>query len=145
LAEAKAIQLTLHIAEREKWPLLSLCTDSTMVANALWGWLQQWKQNNWECRVKPICATPLWKDIAVKVENMVIKVCHVVTNVPNSCATEEHQNNQQVDQDARIEVAQVDLDWKCKGVLFLVRLVMTSQAIKKEMQHVGGLRIKGWT
>jgi len=76
---------------------------------------------------------------------MVKKVCHVVTNVPNSCATEEHQNNQQVDQDARIEVAQVDLDWKCKGVLFLVRLVMTSQAIKKEMQHVGGLRIKGWT
>ena len=32
------------------------------------------------------------------------------SHVPKSQATEEHQNNQQVDQVAKIEVAQVDLD-----------------------------------
>ncbi|GAB0207951.1 hypothetical protein GRJ2_003260800 [Grus japonensis] len=40
-AEVKAIQLALDIAEREKWPTLYLYTGSWMVANALWGWLQQ--------------------------------------------------------------------------------------------------------
>ncbi|GAB0205765.1 hypothetical protein GRJ2_003042100 [Grus japonensis] len=45
-AEVKAIQLALDIAEREKWPMQYLYTDSWMVANALWGWLQQWKQSN---------------------------------------------------------------------------------------------------
>ncbi|KAK4810463.1 hypothetical protein QYF61_004243 [Mycteria americana] len=34
-AEVKAIQLALDIAEREKWPVLYLYTDSWMVANAL--------------------------------------------------------------------------------------------------------------
>ncbi|GAB0210165.1 follistatin [Grus japonensis] len=37
LAEVKVIQLALDIAEREKWPMLYLYTDSWMVANALWG------------------------------------------------------------------------------------------------------------
>uniref|UniRef100_A0A8D0EPB9 RNase H type-1 domain-containing protein n=1 Tax=Strix occidentalis caurina TaxID=311401 RepID=A0A8D0EPB9_STROC len=46
-AEVKAIQLALKIAEREKWPVLYLYTDSWMVANALWGWLQEWKKTNW--------------------------------------------------------------------------------------------------
>ncbi|GAB0208621.1 hypothetical protein GRJ2_003327800 [Grus japonensis] len=43
-------------------------------------------------------------------------------HVPKSRATaEEHQNNQQVDQAAKIEVAQVDLDWQRKGELFIAR------------------------
>ncbi|RMB93974.1 hypothetical protein DUI87_29561 [Hirundo rustica rustica] len=41
LAELKAVQLALDIAEREKWPKLYLYTDSWMVANALWGWLEE--------------------------------------------------------------------------------------------------------
>ncbi|RMC15357.1 hypothetical protein DUI87_07548 [Hirundo rustica rustica] len=41
VAELKAIQLALDIAEREKWPRLYLYTDSWMVANALWGWLNR--------------------------------------------------------------------------------------------------------
>ena len=45
-AEVKAIQLALDIAEGQKWPTLYLYTDSCMVANGLWGWLQQWKQSN---------------------------------------------------------------------------------------------------
>ncbi|KAJ7425676.1 hypothetical protein BTVI_02300 [Pitangus sulphuratus] len=40
VAELKAVQLALDIAEREKWPRLCLYTDSWMVANALWGWLE---------------------------------------------------------------------------------------------------------
>ncbi|KAK4810769.1 hypothetical protein QYF61_007743 [Mycteria americana] len=86
-----------------------------MVANALWGWLQQWKQNNWQRRGKPIWAATLWQDIAARVENLVVKVRHVDAHVPKSQATEEHQNNQHVDQAAKIEVAQVALDWQQKG------------------------------
>lgn len=59
-----------------------------------WGWLQQGKQNNCQHRGKPIWAAALWKDIATWVENM---ICHIDVWVPQSCATEEHQNNQQVD------------------------------------------------
>ncbi|GAB0206327.1 hypothetical protein GRJ2_003098300 [Grus japonensis] len=65
-AEVKAIQLALDLAESEKWPMLYLCTETWMVANALWGWLQQWKQSNWQCRGKPIWAAPLWRDIAAR-------------------------------------------------------------------------------
>ena len=60
-------------------------------------------------------------DIAARLENLVVKVRHVDAHVPKSRATEEHQNNQQVDKAARIEVAQVDLDWQHKGELFLAR------------------------
>ncbi|GAB0202604.1 hypothetical protein GRJ2_002726000 [Grus japonensis] len=118
-AEVKAIQLALDIAEREKWPMLYLCTDSWMVANALWGWLQQWKQSNWQHRGKPIWAAKLWQDIAARLEKLVVKVRHVDAHVPKRWATEEHQNNQQVDQAAKTEVAQVDLDWQRKGELFI--------------------------
>ncbi|GAB0193848.1 hypothetical protein GRJ2_001850100 [Grus japonensis] len=120
-AEVKAIQLASDIAEREKWPTLYLYIDSWMVANALWGWLQQWKWSNWQCRGKPIWAAPLWQDIAVQLEKLVVKVHHVDAHIPKSRATEEHQNNSQVDQAAKIEVAQVDLDWQRKGELFIAR------------------------
>jgi len=36
-------------------------------------------------------------------------------------ATEEHQNNHQVDQAAKIQVAEVDLNWQHKGELFIAR------------------------
>ncbi|GAB0187656.1 hypothetical protein GRJ2_001230900 [Grus japonensis] len=120
-AEVKAIQLALDVAEREKWPTLYLYTDSWMVANALWGRLQQWKRSNWQRRSKPIWAAPLWQDIAARLEKLVVKVHHVDAHVPKSQATEEHQNNQQVDQAAKIEMAQVDLDWQHKGELFIAR------------------------
>ncbi|KAK4806926.1 hypothetical protein QYF61_012647 [Mycteria americana] len=81
----------------------------------------QWKQSNWQHRGKPIWAAALWQDIAARVENLVVKVHHVDAHVPKSQATEEHQNNQQVDQAAKIEVAQVDLDWQHKGELFIAR------------------------
>ena len=41
--------------------------------------------------------------------------------MPKNRATEEHQNNQQVDQATTIEVAEVDLDWQHKGELFIAR------------------------
>jgi len=46
-------------------------------------------------------------------------VRHVDAHVPKSRATEEHQNNHQVDQAAKTEVAQVDLDWQHKCELFI--------------------------
>ncbi|GAB0209769.1 hypothetical protein GRJ2_003442600 [Grus japonensis] len=73
-------------------------------------------------RGKPIWADPsLWQDIAAQLEKLVVKVHHIDAHVPKSRATEEHQNNQQVDQAAKIEVAQVDLDWQRKGELFIPR------------------------
>ncbi|KAK4831980.1 hypothetical protein QYF61_020363 [Mycteria americana] len=56
-----------------------------------------------------------------EVENLVVKVHHIDAHIPKSRATEEHQNNQQVDQAAKTEVAQVDLDWQHKGELFIAR------------------------
>ncbi|RMB89034.1 hypothetical protein DUI87_34604 [Hirundo rustica rustica] len=96
LAELKAVQLALDIAEREKWPKLYLYTDSWMVANALRGWLDRWKKANWQHRGKPIWAADEWKDIATRVEKLPVKVCHVDAHVPKSRANEEHQNNEQV-------------------------------------------------
>jgi len=90
-----------------------------MVANALLGWLQQWKQSNWQRRGKPIWAAPLWRDTAVLLEKLAVKVHHVDVHIPKSRATEEHQNNHQVDQAAKTEVAQVDLDWQHKGQFFI--------------------------
>ncbi|PKU34027.1 glycerol kinase [Limosa lapponica baueri] len=52
-----------------------------------------------------------WKQI----ENLVVKVPYVDVCIPKSQATEEHQNNQQVDQAGKIGVAQVDLNWQHKG------------------------------
>ena len=107
----KAVQLALDVADRERWPMLYLYTDTWMVTNALWGWLQQWEQNNWQWRGKPIWDAELWKDIAAQIKNMVVKVCHADAHVLKSQATEELQNNHQVAQAAKIKVAQIDLGW----------------------------------
>ncbi|RMB92837.1 hypothetical protein DUI87_30731 [Hirundo rustica rustica] len=121
LAELKAVQLALDIAEREGWPRLYLYTDSWMVANALWGWLKRWKEANWQRGGKPIWAAKEWKDIATRVERLPVKVRHVDAHIPKSRANEEHRNNEQVDRAAKIEVSKIDLDWKHKGELFLAR------------------------
>ncbi|RMB89290.1 hypothetical protein DUI87_34341 [Hirundo rustica rustica] len=90
LAELKAVQLALDIAEREGWPRLYLYTDSWMVANALWGWLRRWKEANWQRGGKPIWAAKEWKDIATRVERLPVKVHHVDAHIPKSRANEEH-------------------------------------------------------
>ncbi|RMB97364.1 hypothetical protein DUI87_26092 [Hirundo rustica rustica] len=97
LAELKAVQLALDVAEREKWPKLYLYTDSWMVANALWGWLEKWKNTNWQRRGKQFWAVDEWKDIATRVEKLPVKVHHVNARVPKSQANEEHRNNEQLD------------------------------------------------
>lgn len=42
-------------------------------------------------------------------------------HVPKSRATVEQHNNQEVERAARIEVAQVDLDWQRESELFLAQ------------------------
>jgi len=70
----------------------------------------------------------------------------VDAHIPKSRATEEHQNNRQVDEAAKIEVAQVDLDWQHKGELFIARGgPMTPWATKEETRHTDGLMNEGWT
>ncbi|RMC03471.1 hypothetical protein DUI87_20670 [Hirundo rustica rustica] len=80
---------------KEKWPKLYLYTNSWMVANGLWGWLEKWKKANWQRRGKPIWAANEWKDIATRVEKLPVKVRHVDAHVPKSRANEEHRNNEQ--------------------------------------------------
>ncbi|RMC05536.1 hypothetical protein DUI87_18732 [Hirundo rustica rustica] len=121
LAELKAVQLALDIAEREGWPRLYLYTDSWMVANALWGWLERWKEANWQHGGKQIWAAKEWKDIATRVERLPVKVRHADAHIPKSRANEEQRNNEQVDRAAKIEVSKIDLDWEHKGELFLAR------------------------
>ena len=58
-AEGKAVPLALGVAEREGWPMLSLSADSRRVANAFWGWFQQWEENNWQRRGEPLWAAEL--------------------------------------------------------------------------------------
>ena len=70
---------------------------------------------------KPVWATPLWQDIAAQLEKLAVEVRHVDAHVNKSRATEEHQNNEQVDQAAKTEVAQVDLGWQHKGELVIAR------------------------
>ncbi|KAJ7400101.1 hypothetical protein BTVI_108162 [Pitangus sulphuratus] len=36
VADLKAFQMALGVAEQEKWPALNIYTDSWMAANALW-------------------------------------------------------------------------------------------------------------
>ncbi|RMC10425.1 hypothetical protein DUI87_13230 [Hirundo rustica rustica] len=119
VAELKAIQLALDIAEREKRPRLYLYTNSWMVANALWGWLNRWKKANWQRRGKPIWAAEVWQDIAARVKKLTVKVRHVDAHVSKSRANEEHHNNEQVDKAAKEKVSQMDLDWQHKGEAFL--------------------------
>ncbi|GAB0203408.1 hypothetical protein GRJ2_002806400 [Grus japonensis] len=59
--------------------------------------------------------------MADQLEKLAVKVRHVGAYIPKSRAAEEHQNNQQVDQAAKIEVTQIDLDWQHKGELFIAR------------------------
>ncbi|RMC22072.1 hypothetical protein DUI87_02944 [Hirundo rustica rustica] len=68
-----------------------------------------------------VCRYETSKDIATRVEKLPVKVRHVDAHVPKSRANEEHQNNEQVDQAAKIEVSKIDLDWQHKGELFLAR------------------------
>ncbi|KAF4803562.1 hypothetical protein TURU_014995 [Turdus rufiventris] len=119
LAELKAVQLALDIAEREKWPKLYLYTDSWMVANALWGWLERWKKTNGQLGGKRGWASDQWKEIATRVEKLPVEVHYVNAHVPKSRANEEHRYKKQVDQASKIEVSQIDLDWQHKGELLL--------------------------
>ncbi|RMC20598.1 hypothetical protein DUI87_01450 [Hirundo rustica rustica] len=88
------------------------------------GMNRKWKAAVWSPTRQVAQATEgedEWKDIATRVEKLPIKVCHVDAHVPKSPANEEHQNNEQVDQAAKIEVSKIDLDWQLKGELFLAR------------------------
>jgi len=68
-------------------------------------------------------AAPLWKEIATQVEKLIVKVHHMDFHFPTSQASEEHQSNQQEDQTAKIEVAQVDPVWQQKGELLIAQWV----------------------
>jgi len=76
----------------------------------------------------------LWQDIAARLERLVVEICHV----PKSRATVEHQNNQRVDQVAKIEVARVDFIWKHKGELFIDHRVYGMSGCQgREATHTG--------
>lgn len=59
-----------------------------MVANALWGWLDQWRKAKWQPRGKAIWAAEIWQDIAAWVEKLTVKVHSVNVCVLKSQANE---------------------------------------------------------
>ncbi|KAK4831284.1 hypothetical protein QYF61_016754 [Mycteria americana] len=91
-----------------------------MVANTLWGWLQQWKQTNWHRRDKPIWAAELCQDIAARIENFVVKVRYIDAHTPKVVPLKNTKTMSRWTRLLAIEVAQVDLDWQHKGELFIV-------------------------
>lgn len=114
-----------------------------MVANALWGWLDQWRKVKWQHRGNPIWAAEMWQDIAARVEKLTMKAHHVDAHVPKSRTNEEHRNNKQVAQAAKVKVPQLDLDWQHQGELFLARLACDASDHRGEMQHTDGLGNEG--
>ncbi|KAJ7424808.1 hypothetical protein WISP_26557 [Willisornis vidua] len=92
-AELKAVQLALDIAEREKWPRLYLYTDSWMIANALCGWLDQWKKTNRKRGGKPTWAADMWHASTTQTEKLTVKICHVDAYVPKNRANKEYHHN----------------------------------------------------
>ncbi|RMC19944.1 hypothetical protein DUI87_03512 [Hirundo rustica rustica] len=85
------------------------------------GMKRKWKASVWSPTRQVAQATEgedEWKDIATRLEKLPVKVRHVDAHVPKSRANEEHRNNEQVDQAAKIEVSKIDLDWQHKGELF---------------------------
>lgn len=122
VTELKAIQLALDIAVWEKWPTLYLYTDSWMVANAIWVWLDWWKKANWQKRNSHLGCSIVAKlpclDREVDCEST---SCRCTCTVPKSWVPEEHCSNRQLDQAAKIKVFQVDLDWQHRGESFLAQ------------------------
>lgn len=88
--------------------------------NAPWRWFQQWKRSRWQRRAQPIWAAESWRDIAARLENLPVRVCHVEAHVPKCRSTEESdKNNQQGDRAAKIKVAEIDLHWQDEGELLM--------------------------
>ncbi|TRZ19944.1 hypothetical protein HGM15179_007093 [Zosterops borbonicus] len=103
------------------WPKLSLCINLWMTANALWGWLQRWKEDSRQHREEPIWASEMWQDIIIQVEKPIVRVHHGDAHMPKSRVQKEHCNNEHTDQDPPAKVSQVDVDWQHKGELFLAQ------------------------
>lgn len=61
----------------------------------------------------------MWQYITAEVENLAVKVHYGDAHIPNRQAAEEHHNNGEMDQAAKIKVSQVDLDRQHKCELFL--------------------------
>ncbi|KAK4826299.1 hypothetical protein QYF61_007146 [Mycteria americana] len=134
LRRAEDVPLYNKLQEKEK--PYALFTDWSC---CLVGRHRRWKAAVWSPIRQPSSwAAALWQDIAARVENLVVKALHVDAHVPRSRATEEHQNNQQVDQAAKIEVAQVDLDWQHKCELLIARWTHDTSG------HQGGDATHGW-
>ncbi|KAK4817362.1 hypothetical protein QYF61_011109 [Mycteria americana] len=92
-----------EVTRAEEAPiLLNEKSGQCSVAVLIHGW--------WEMPCGGGCSNRSRATGSAEVENLVVKVCHVDAHVPKSCATEEHQNNQQV-----------DLDWQHKGELFIAQ------------------------
>lgn len=84
-----------------------------------------------QCRGKLIWAAALRKATAARVVAVAVKGHHVGAYLPMRWATEERQNNQQVDRAARIEVAWVGVGWQHQVNYFWLSGPMTPQGIEE--------------
>lgn len=125
-------KLALDTAGQEKQPVLYLCPDSWVVANALWWWLQVMEaEERWAhlgcCLVARCCC--LGGDPGRE-------------GTPHGCsctqelATKEHENNQHV-----------DLDWQDSQEWIIYCLVSPGhlRPSRKKCNIVDGVMVEGWT
>lgn len=81
--------------------------------------------------------------MTARVEKLTMKAHHVDAHVAKSWANEEHCNNKQVDQSAKVKVPELDLDWQHQGELFLDRGPVMPPVIRGDMRHADGLVTAG--
>lgn len=89
------------LKERLNWDSLQKCSPCTSTLTLEWwqmacgdGYSNGSRTAGSTEEISWIAA--LWKGIPGQIENLIVKVCHVVAHIPKSCVTEEPQNNQQV-------------------------------------------------
>lgn len=126
-AELRGAQLPLATAGPGQWPGLCVSPDSQMVADALWGWVQQRIGATGSAGTNPPgllqrgkIVLPGWKSAS--------------TAAPGPKRWPLKNINQQVHQAAETEVAQL-CPWQHKGELLVAQGAHGAQATKEGMPH----------
>lgn len=107
----KTVQLALDVTKWEKSPLLYLYTDLLMVENGPMEKDQLAVQRETHLGCRSVAPLPRWRSC--------LQSTSCRCTIPKSWVTEEYQSNGRMDQGAKVEASQVDLDWQQKGELFL--------------------------
>lgn len=120
----KTVQLALDVTEWEKSPLLYLYTDLLMVENGPMEKDQLAVQRETHLGCRSVAPLPRWRSW--------LQSTSCRCTIPKSWVTEEYQSNGRMDQGAKVEVSQVDLDWQQRVNYFCLNVPMMPQITREE-------------